>query len=780
MRRLFLVRAAFASLVACDAATDAGPRVAAIDPVDGSSGQSAMVGTPVQSPPAFLVRDAKGNPVTGVEVAFTVTAGGGAVSPSSRKTDGAGLARVGAWILGERPGENSMAATSAGLTRTVTAEARPGPVSQLTKVGDAQAAVVNTAVPATIGVVLRDRYGNVVPNVAVTFTVLSGGGRLDSPATTSDTAGFATPGRWVLGTTAGVNTARAQVDGALPVDFTATGRVGAAAILAKTGDRQSTTVGTIVPRAIEVTATDAHNNAVPNVSVVFEVVAGGGSLTGGTSATDSLGKARLGSWRLGTVAGANQLRVTVGTVSAAYTAIATPDLPAALTAVAGNMQTDTVDAVLPVRPAVRVSDRYGNAVAGIDVVFGVLSGGGRVTHFSPSDTLGHASAEWTLGASAGTNMLTALLPGVGQPVTFVATAEWPTFAASAVSVGPTHTCALNSAGRAYCWGSNSNGQLGDGTLFDRYLPTPVAATEVFKSIAAGSSWTCAVSLGGTGYCWGHNTDGQLGDGTWLDRSVPGPVDGNQFLTSLSTGELHTCALGVTGDAYCWGWGALGQLGNGQFRSFVPVTPSGGVKFKAVAAGAVHSCGVAQSGAAYCWGEGSVGRLGTGDTSDRLAPALVTGGHTFESLGAGDAHTCGLVTGGQLFCWGDNSVGMLGNGTIAGSLHPIAAAGTLRFESLAARAENTCAITFQGGLYCWGGNSACQLAVGVCSHAPNSTPIAIALEPRAAAPVASVHIGSNGVCAVAAATRNLYCWGLNVGIGDSTNAVVYTPTRVRKR
>lgn len=96
---------------------------------------------------------------------------------------------------------------------------------------------------------------------------------------------------------------------------------------------------------------------------------------------------------------------------------------------------------------------------------------------------------------------------------------------AALVAGGSHTCGLTALHVAYCWGSNAAGELGLGTA-SAYESTPqlVAGGLTFYSLAAGASHTCGVSgADGHAYCWGLNSDGQLGDGTLTNRAVPTQV-----------------------------------------------------------------------------------------------------------------------------------------------------------------------------------------------------------------------------------------------------------------
>lgn len=296
-------------------------------------------------------------------------------------------------------------------------------------------------------------------------------------------------------------------------------------------------------------------------------------------------------------------------------------------------------------------------------------------------------------------------------------------------------CGRTTTGAAYCWGSGSAGNIGDGALLDRLTATLVAAPGgvAFNSITAGGVHSCGTTAGGAGYCWGIGVRGALGDGTGLNRPLPTqvPAPGGGLFATIGAGSGTTCGTTQAGAAYCWGAGTSSQIGDGAAvdrLSPTLVAAPGGVTFAAAQAGGSVSCGLAFGGVVYCWGSGANGQIGDGANATRATPVPVTapGGVTFSRLATSVIHSCALSTTGAAYCWGANTVGQLGDGTLTDRNVPTAVSMPVgvTFTAISAGQDHSCGLTAQGAIYCWGWNTNGQLGDGT-TVSPRLTPVRVA-------------------------------------------------------
>lgn len=295
----------------------------------------------------------------------------------------------------------------------------PSAIAVVSGGGQTTPAGVPLSSPVTVRV--TDAQGPLA-GILVRFTVEQGLGTV-TPGTAVTGEDGQVAAAWQVGTTAGsLNVLRASVDGTtLNTSTNATVTAGPAATLAVVaGGGQFAVAGSPLPEPPAVKVTDIFNNPVPNETVTFAVVQGGGSATGTTAVTDAQGIARVGGWILGGEGGLNAMRATLGTI--AFVDIQAVGTPSALRLVTGDGQSANRGAPVAIAPTVEAVNGNDEPMPGISIQFVIIEGGGQVT--SPNVTTGpdgRASVgSWTLGPAAGTNRLRASTLGT-DPVVFTAT-----------------------------------------------------------------------------------------------------------------------------------------------------------------------------------------------------------------------------------------------------------------------------------------------------------------------------------------------------------------------
>ncbi|NNE74461.1 MAG: RCC1 repeat-containing protein [Acidimicrobiales bacterium] len=381
--------------------------------------------------------------------------------------------------------------------------------------------------------------------------------------------------------------------------------------------------------------------------------------------------------------------------------------------------------------------------------------------------------------------------------------------ATVTAAGDDHSCAVRLDGSAWCWGQNDKGQLGDDTTSDSLVPVPVrgpggvSLLTGVSTVSAGAKYTCALKIDGTVWCWGQNSQGQLGDNTTADSSSPVQVvgpGGSGTLTGVnevSAGDEFTCAGLSDGTVWCWGRNDKGQLGDNTTTDSsapVQVTDVGGVGtltgITSIGTGLKHACGMKSDGTAWCWGQNNVGQLGDTTTTDSSSPVAVAGPGgvgTFSGAkiaGFGALHSCVVRTDATAWCWGDNSKGQLGDNTTTDSAWPVQVVGTGGIGSLSlvlridGGAAHTCAQDTADRIWCWGENDQGQL--GDNTKTDSSFPVSVT-GPGGVGIIGdalNVGVALKHGCVVRA-DRSVWCWGDNPQgqLGDGTKTDSASPVQV---
>jgi hypothetical protein len=370
-----------------------------------------------------------------------------------------------------------------------------------------------------------------------------------------------------------------------------------------------------------------------------------------------------------------------------------------------------------------------------------------------------------------------------------ATLTFTPLAFTTVTSGGSHSCGITEQGSAFCWGSNTIGQLGTGDLEPRTLPTPVAGGLRFTAIAAGAEHTCGLTLEGTTYCWGSDEFWQLGrldrqePLTQVNRPSPMLLAGGRRFALLAAGGSHSCGTDPVGSTFCWG---AFRYGNQALYLDGPQPLGDAPAFGVLSSGGNHGCGLVLGVQAYCWGRNDRGQLGDGsqtsrpvavgliDSLTRVSVVPVSSGLAFTSISAGSAHTCGVAAG-RAYCWGEGGSGQLGAGggfSVPFATTPIPVLGGLSFSSTSSGGRHSCGLDTGGNAYCWGANEYGQLGDG--SRHDRPTPVTLADDLR----FQLLATGADHGCGLAT-DGLLYCWGRSVAgeVGSGFTGVHERPTRV---
>lgn len=337
---------------------------------------------------------------------------------------------------------------------------------------------------------------------------------------------------------------------------------------------------------------------------------------------------------------------------------------------------------------------------------------------------------------------------------------------SSLTLGAEHSCHLRE-GTVWCTGSNTHGQLGNGTTARTVFFAPSLMMNAI-SVAAGGHRTCAIAADRTVWCWG------------LLHSVPDPVNAPTTIVktatlspvqvpltevqSLAVSADHVCATRSDRTVWCWGANKYGQLGNGATdASAVPVQSriSGVVS---VDTGALHTCAVRVTNSVWCWGSNRYHQLGQSSTAARVSPTYVPVVRAI-AVSTGAAFTCIVSTDRRARCWGRNNYGQLSAPWGASRSRPVTSART-GIVSLDTGAEFVCSRTIAGTTWCWGRNLYGQLGNG--SYIAKATAQKVNPHPKVGL-LGSVATGDSHACGLSATNPSMWCWGLNSSgqLGDSS-------------
>ncbi|HEX6746502.1 MAG TPA: lamin tail domain-containing protein [Longimicrobium sp.] len=346
--------------------------------------------------------------------------------------------------------------------------------------------------------------------------------------------------------------------------------------------------------------------------------------------------------------------------------------------------------------------------------------------------------------------------------------------ATSIAAGLLHTCALDTGGQIWCWGSSQAGRLGIGSAtvpvfgIDALVLSPVRVAQpagvTFTQVVAGSTDnTCALTSTGQAYCWGSSVPTGA---TLALRTTPSPIPqpgGLAFASLGLMGRSFGCGLDGSGQAWCWGVDDVNGSSGQVFALTTPTLRAMPGPLAQISRVDQAECALTTAGQAYCRHKLTVG----GDTLSLVSRP----GVTWQWIDTSDRRSCGISTLGQMFCWAPDvrAVEVMD--------HPV----TVRFASLAVSGRNVCGVTTAGEVWCQGPESSTgQLGDGSTAENPVLAPVAAPPGVTFSAVALSRKGLSDSVgqgCALQAVTGQVYCWGRGGYVGDGTQSQRNAPVPI---
>jgi alpha-tubulin suppressor-like RCC1 family protein len=254
---------------------------------------------------------------------------------------------------------------------------------------------------------------------------------------------------------------------------------------------------------------------------------------------------------------------------------------------------------------------------------------------------------------------------------------------TALTMDASTACGLEDGGKIFCWATAATGRTGVDPAPAKGTPVEVGGGRTYKTVQAANedritpSVLCAIDTDTKAWCWGNNDAGQLGNGTTTDSLVPTAVTGGHDFKALTVSPSATCGIDASGHAWCWGDNSSGQLGIGSTTAAKdPAAVDSGTTYSAITAATNNGksfCAIVTDGAAKCWGENGYGQAKEGSTDPVTSPNPLGAFKALRSLSTGAGFSCVTDARNETSCWGHNDAGQTGSGAAAPVSAPLPAA-----------------------------------------------------------------------------------------------------------
>ena len=332
---------------------------------------------------------------------------------------------------------------------------------------------------------------------------------------------------------------------------------------------------------------------------------------------------------------------------------------------------------------------------------------------------------------------------------------------SKITAGANHSLAIKTNGTLWAWGNNSFGQLGDSTNTNKNVPTQIGTDNNWSKITAGANHSLAIKTDGTLWAWGYNNYGQLGDSTNTNKNIPTQVGIENSWSQIDCGEGHSIAIKTNGTLWAWGLNSNGQLGDGtngpNTETNIPIHIGIATNWFKITAGSNQTLAIKTDGTLWAWGSNANGDLGDGTYTDINSPTQIGSAVNWSQIDAGLYHVVALKTNGTLWAWGANSSSQLGDGTNADKYIPTQISTATNWTQINAGSNHSIGITSTGNFYSWGENTLGQLGLGFPNF-PTNIPHIVAF------PLSTSFTATTNICAGSNIVVNYNAYNC-IGLGN---------------